>query len=129
MSSTMSNYRRSGGDHFEPDLDPQAQRHLRARLEQIDFTAYTANREVVAHHLRRTDAQTFQRMALATAQARAVWVAAAMAATEQGRQPNAAQIENLALLRKAYEELTEAYDALRRMVERGYIGYVTPEKP
>ena len=37
--------------------------------------------------------------------------------------PSADQIDKLAHLRSAYEELAEAYDALRRMVERGYVIY------
>ena len=130
MSSVMSGYRRSGGDHFEPDLDldPHAQRQLRAKLEQIDFTAHVSNREMIGHTLRRTDAKAFQRLGVATAQARALWVSAALSATESGRPPTAAQIDELTRLRRAYEELAEAYDALRRMVERGYLAYTTPEK-
>ena len=32
-------------------------------------------------------------------------------------------IEKMRQLRMTYEELTEAYDAMRRMVERGYLTY------
>ena len=36
---------------------------------------------------------------------------------------SAEQVEKLSVLRGAYEELTEAYEAMRRMVERGYLSY------
>ncbi|WP_293907622.1 hypothetical protein [Phenylobacterium sp.] len=130
MSMTRTNsVRRTGGDYFEPDdaVDPKAHRHLRGLLEQIDYTAYTANRQVLAGALGDADAQKFQRLATATAVARARWVATALAATDGGRPPSRAQIDEIARERMAYEELTEAYDALRRMVERGYLAYPAAE--
>ena len=36
---------------------------------------------------------------------------------------SAEQVGRLASLRSAYEEIAEAYGALRRMVERGYLTY------
>ena len=123
-----STYRRAAHEHFEPgdDLDPHAQRRLRGQLEQIDYTAYAANREVVNAMLGPTDAPKFQKLGVAAAQARARWVAAALAATETGQPPSHDQIEKIARLRFAFEELTEAYDAMRRMVERGYITFSAP---
>lgn len=125
MSSRILSFRRTAGDHFEPDdaMDPKTQRHLRGNLEQIDYTAYAANREVLGAALGPTGPEAFQRMALVAAQARAKWAAAAIAATEGGRMPAPEQIAELSRLRAAYEELTEVYDAMRRMVERGYLPY------
>jgi len=37
------------------------------------------------------------------------------------------QVMRLAELRTRYEELSSAYEALRRMVERGYIAYSSPQ--
>ena len=121
----MSSHRRIVGDHFEPDeaVDPKAQRQLRGQLEQIDYAAYDANRKVLAATLSGVDVQKFQRLGLATAQCRARWVAAALAATEGSQVPTPEQIDRLARLRMAYEELSEVYDAMRRMVERGYVAY------
>jgi hypothetical protein len=125
MSSRMTNSRRTVLDHFEPDehVDPKAQRQLRGQLEQIDYTAYAANKEVLAAVIGRADAGKFAYLGLATAQARAKWAAYALAATDGGKSPSAQHIEELARLRSAFEELSEAYDALRRMVERGYLAY------
>lgn len=112
-------------DHFLPDdsSDPHAQRRLRGHLEQVDYIAYASNREVIGQALGSTDAKKFQRMAVAAAEARARWVGAALSATESARTLSPAQVHHLAQLREAYHELAEVYDAMRRMVERGYVTY------
>jgi hypothetical protein len=121
--STSSVWRSS--DHFEPDenLDPQAQRRLRGHLEQIDYIAYAANREVVGAALQNTCAASFQRLAVAAAQARVRWVAASLAATESGQPLTREQIDKLADLKRSFHEISDAYEAMRRMVERGYVAY------
>ncbi len=122
MSFTMTSTVRKVREHFEPEanLDPQEQRALRAHLEQIDYAAFAANREVLAKTIGHADLARFQRMAVAAANARARWVAAAI---NLSAKPDASpqDVAQLATLRCAYEELTEAYDAMRRMVERGYL--------
>jgi hypothetical protein len=127
MSSTRTNLRRVVGDHFEPDdaMDPKAQRALRGQLEQIDYTAYDANRKVMGAALAGVDAKKFERVALVTAQARALWVAKGIASTESGRPLTPEQKAELEHLRSSYEELAEVYEAMRRMIERGYLEYKT----
>lgn len=128
MSSVMSSYRRSASDHFEPQdhADPAAQRRLRGQLEQIDYTAFISNREVVSQRVGPLDAARFQRLAVATAHARAAWVAEALALGEAGKPPTPQQVTRLSELREAFDELSAAYDALRRMVERSYLTYSSP---
>jgi predicted lipid-binding transport protein (Tim44 family) len=123
MSMVTQNVRKNR-DHFEPEanLDPHAQRAMRGHLEQIDFAAYAANREIVARTLGQTDLSTFERLALAAAQARATWVAAAVDVSTKAK-PSPDDVNELAHLRAAYEELTEAYEAMRRLVERGYVAF------
>jgi len=113
-------------DHFEPEaaLSPEDSRKLRGHLEQIDYAAFAANREVVSGAMGRVDLGKFQKLAVATAHARAKWVAASVAMTESGTALTHDQITQLSVLRKAFEELSAAYEAMRRMVERGYLGYV-----
>jgi hypothetical protein len=116
---------RRGQDHFEPEtmLDPQEQRRLRGYLEQVDFAAFAANCEVVGKALGPVDIARFERLAKAAATARAQWVAAALAITESNLAATPAQVQQLNLLRRTFEELTESYEALRRMVERGYVHF------
>ncbi len=122
MSTIQTQSYRRQRDHFEPqDTDPHEQRRLRGLLEQIDYAAFVSNREVIGQTLSRVDASTFQKLAVMTAQARARWAAEAVRQAESGAPATADQIARLTSARTAYEELAEAYEGLRRMVERGYL--------
>lgn len=125
MSVTRTSNTRRSHDHFEPEpmLDPQAQRRLRGQMERIDYTVFASNREVIGHALGHADAAMFQRLAVAGAQARAQWMALALSVAETPQAPEPAQVAKLAQLRQAFEELTEAYEGLRRLVERGYLPF------
>lgn len=125
MASIVTNSVRSRSEHFAPEaeMDPTEQRKLRGHLEQIDYAAYAANRAVVGQTLGRVELQKFERLAVAAAHARARWVAAAVQMTENSTSLTHDQSMQLGLLRHTYEELTEAYNAMRRMVERGYLLY------
>lgn len=126
MSTMTSSFRRQH-DHFEPqDADPQTQRRLRGQLEQIDYTAFASNSAVIAQVVGKSDSGKFQRLAVAAAMARARWVAEAVALTEGGGAISTEQTARLAALRTAYEELAAVYEAMRRMVERGYLTYSNP---
>lgn len=127
MSSTVTSSFRRSPDHFEPqDTDPQTQRRLRGHLEQIDYTAFACNTAVIAQVVGKSDSSKFQRLAVAAAMARSRWVAEAVAMTEAGASITPEQTARLSGLRAAYEELAEVYEAMRRMVERGYLTYSAP---
>lgn len=122
MSSILTNSVRRTRDHFEPqDLDPQEQRKLRGVLEQIDYTAYLSNKEVIGASLAVVDTAMFQRLAVSVATARVKWVAEALRLSESGSPATPDQTARLTAFRSAYEELSEAYEGLRRMVERNYL--------
>jgi hypothetical protein len=123
MSTIRSGYKPGDHEHFHPDdTDPAAQRRLRGLLEQIDYTTFACNKEVICKVIGRVGPTAFQTLALATAHARAQWVGSAMkAAHVQPVSPEA--VQELTRLRQAFEELRDAYDAARRMVERGYLPY------
>lgn len=121
MSTIQTSSYRRQRDHFEPqDADPQEQRRVRGLLEQIDYSAFVANREVIGPLLPKLDAAAFQRLAVLTATARAKWVAESLRQADSGAPSTPDQIARLTSARAAYEELAEAYEGLRRMVERGY---------
>lgn len=104
-------------------MDPAAQRKLRGQLEKIDYTAFACNREVVAATLGKATTEQFQRLALAAAHARAQWVREALLQTETTHRPGPDAIARVAAARHAFDELTLAYETLRRMVERGYLPF------
>ena len=127
MSTIQTSSYRRQRDHFEPhDADPQEQRRLRGLLEQIDYSAFIANREVIGAMLPGLDAAVFQRLAVQTATARGKWVAEALRQSESGAPSTPDQIARLTSARTAYYELAEAYEGLRRMVERGYLTIKAP---
>ena len=122
MSTIMTNSTRRSRDHFEPqDIDPQEQRRLRGQREQIDYAAFVSNREIIGPALSGVDMGTFQRLAVAVATARTRWVAEALRLSESGSPATPDQVARLTSARAAFEELAEAYEALRRMVERNYL--------
>ena len=67
------------------------------------------------------DAASLQKLAVVTAQARAKWVAEALRLAHSGSPVTPDQAARLTAARTAYDELVEAYEALRRLVERGYV--------
>mgnify|MGYP003663347989 CR=1 FL=1 len=122
MSTVQTSSYRRARDHFEPqDTDPHEQRRLRGLLEQIDYAAFVSNREVIGQMLGSVDAGTFQRLAIMTANARGKWAAEALRLSESGSPVTPDQTARLTAHRNAFEELAEAYEAMRRMVERGYL--------
>lgn len=122
MSTIQTGGYRRQRDHFEPqDTDPQEQRKLRGLLEQIDYAAFIANREVIGQMVPGLDPATFQRLAVLTATARGKWVSEGLRQSESGAPSTVDQVARLTAARAAYEELAEVYEGLRRMVERGYI--------
>ncbi|WP_396594399.1 hypothetical protein [Brevundimonas sp. R86498] len=133
MSSIVTAGYRSRRDHFEPsDTDPHEQRRLRGHLEQIDYAAFVSNREVIPQIMglgaSHTEAAAFQRLAVVAATARARWIAEALKISESGQAIGVAEARKLADLRTTYDELSEAYEGLRRMVERGYLPYRSPDR-
>jgi K+-transporting ATPase c subunit len=122
-----SSYRRSQDDHFVPEAEtnPALQKRLRGQLEHIDYTAFASNGAVVAQVVGSLDSGRFQRLAIAAAHARARWVAEALAISERSHDVTIEQTAHLQALRQTFEELTEAYDAARRMIERGYLSFTT----
>ena len=125
MSSIVSSFKRPAFDHFEPqdDLSHTEQKKLRGQLEQIDVMAFASNKALVGQVLSRTDADQFQHLAVAVARARTEWISQALAISATAAKPSRDQINQLHDFRIAFEELAEAYDGMRRMVERGYLPF------
>ncbi|WP_242077828.1 hypothetical protein [Brevundimonas diminuta] len=122
MPTKMTSSIRRHSDHFEPqDTDPHEQRRLRGQLEQIDYAAYIANKEVIGHALTGVDAASLQKLAVMTATVRAKWVAESLRLAHSGSAVTPDQVARLTAARTAFDELAEAYEALRRIIERGYV--------
>lgn len=113
---------RSGGDHFQPEaqLDAQEQRRLRGHLEQIDYAAYDADMKVIPMAIGEVGLSKVRALATSVARARAEWVQIALALGEVGRSPTSEELQHLTHRRVAFEEMRDAYEGVRRMIERGY---------
>lgn len=105
---------------------PRSSASFAVNWSRIDLAAYAANKRLLSATLGAVDAERFQRLASAAALALTRWVVAAFAMTEGNDAPSREQVAGLAHLRTAYDELAGAHDAMRRMVERGYITYRAP---
>ena len=125
MSKSVTSSFGRTSDHFEPDLvqDPGEQRKLRGHLEQIDYTVSPANQAVIQKDIHHVTLEDFRNLALTAAKARTAWVSTAIELAKLHKALDAAQLERLSHLRGVYDELSEAYEAMRRMVERGYLSY------
>lgn len=84
----------------------------------MDKAVVAANREVLGKLTLTRDG--FLRLALNTASLRAAYL---QKGVEIGslKSPTREQLEELALLRHAYEESTQVFEALERIIERGYV--------
>jgi len=124
MATVTNSYRRSS-EHFEPDLvdDPAEQRKLRGHLEQIDYTVSLANKAVIGKFIHHVTTDDFQNLALTAAKARSDWVDAAVTMAKEHKALSVEQVRKLNHLRSAYDEISEVYEATRRMVERGYLDF------
>lgn len=84
----------------------------------MDKAVVAANREVLGKLKLSRD--QFLRLALNTASLRAAYL-------QQGvgigslRSPSREQLEELALMRHAYDEARQVFEALERIIERGYV--------
>ena len=76
---------------------------------------------MIGHALNGVDAASLQKLAVMTATARAKWVAESLRLAHSGSAVTPDQVARLTAARTAYDELAEAYEALRRIIERGYI--------
>lgn len=125
MATVSSVSRQRGQDHFHPEaeLSPESARRMRGYLERIDYAAYAANRDMFLKTIGQVDSAAFQQIAAAAAHARADWLASAVAVTRDGAHPSGDDVARLSAKRRAYDELSEAYEGMRRAVERGYLRY------
>jgi hypothetical protein len=113
--------RRGATSSLNGQPGPQGSADVEHHDLEIDYTAFISNREVIAASLSIIDAATFQRLAVTVATARTKWVSEALRLSESGSPVTPDQTARLTAHRNAYDELSEAYEGLRRMVERGYI--------
>jgi hypothetical protein len=96
-------------------------RRQRTFLEQIERSIRAVNRETIHETIPELDRDSFVRMALRVARLRAGYLQVALAAEGESDGETAAWARRLREHREAFEEARDAFDALQRAIERGYV--------
>ena len=100
-------------------LDRESARKLQKFLEEIEMGIFSANREVIRKAVPELTRESFMAFAVRVAEARARYLKAAL---ELSAKPNPAaeDIAHLKAAREASDELVQAFEATKRVIERGY---------
>jgi hypothetical protein len=101
-------------------LDKASRRKLAGFLEEIEMAIFTANRELIHRAIPGLDRESFMRFAIVVAEARAAYVKLGVEMSRKGHAPPAADLARLREARAVYEELMHAFDAMHRLIKRGY---------
>ena len=105
---------------MDANLDDTALlRRQRAFIDDIERNIRAANREILHARIPELDQESFVRLAHHVARLRASYLESALAA--EGSSDAASWVNALRDQRQAYEEAREAFDALQRAIERGYV--------
>jgi len=116
--------------HLAPEeSDPTFAQKRRRFLDGLERAIAEANREIIGTALTADpgsilDADAFLRLAVRVAELRARYIAEGLAAAVGHPDPPA--IERLAQSRRAFEEMRSVFEAIERVVERGYVDLPAP---
>jgi hypothetical protein len=101
-------------------LEPEMRKTIKARLDAFAFASFAADREVFRQALPVLKYRDLEVLVIAGAEARARWLSRALALSQTKAPLTAPQVAELAHLRDSFEELSSAFEAIKRLVERGY---------
>ena len=100
-------------------LDRESARKLQKFLEETEMSIFSANREVIRKAVPELTRESFMALAVRVAEARARYIKAALELSAKVN-PTAEEIADLKAAREANDELVQAFEATRRVIERGY---------
>ena len=100
-------------------LDRDSARKLHKFLEEIEMGIFSANREVIRKAVPELTRESFMAFAVRVAEARARYIKAAMELSAKPN-PSPEDIAHLKAAREANDELVQAFEATKRVIERGY---------
>lgn len=110
-------------EHLMSDdlLDRDARRALTKFTEGLEVAIFEANKEIISRKLGDLHRENFLRLAVKVAEARTEYVRLAMELARGEGLPRPVDVERLGALRTTYDELVAAFEAMERIVERGYL--------
>lgn len=100
-------------------LDRDTHRKLQKFLEEIEMAIFSANREVMKKAVPELTRDAFMAFAVRVAEARARYLKIALELSANAS-PSAEDIARLKAAREANDELLHAFEATKRVIERGY---------
>ena len=100
-------------------LDREVTRKLQKFLEEIEMAIFSANREVIHRAVPELNRESFMAFAVRVAEARARYVKIALELSGKVN-PSAEDIARLKSARETNDELLHAFEATKRLIERGY---------
>lgn len=108
-------------DHFvtKDMLDRESQRKLQKFLEDVEMSIFTANREVMKKAVPELTRESFVAFSVRVAEARARYIKIALELSAKAN-PTPDDIAHLRKAREANDELLQAFEATKRVIERGY---------
>jgi hypothetical protein len=102
-------------------LDREARQALSKFSQGLEVAVFEANRETISRKLGALPRESFLRLAVKVADTRADYLQVALEVAKGDGLPRPADIERLRKLRETYEEMVDAFEAMERVIERGYI--------
>ena len=107
----------------EYDDDSALLRKQRHFLQQIEMELRRVNREIIHRQIPELDRESFMQLALKVAELRTAYlqVALQLGRTESGSEGAADLLVALGERRVAFEEARDAFAALERTIEQGYV--------
>ncbi len=104
-----------------PEAAESTSRHrIMHFLENMEAAILEANCEVIGREIPHLNQESFLRMAVRVAELRADYIRAGLKVAES-RHPDAGAIDELARVRRSYEEMLAVFEAAERVIERGYV--------
>lgn len=100
-------------------LDRESQRKLQKFLEEVEMAIFSANREVLKKSVPELTREAFMAFAVRVAESRARYLKIALELSAKSN-PTAEDIAGLKAAREANDELMQAFEATKRVIERGY---------
>jgi CHASE2 domain-containing sensor protein len=102
-------------------LDKASRRELNQQLLEIEKAIFDANQKTIRERVPALNRESFIRFAEMVADTRANYVRMALEISKLTHQPESAIVAELKRQREAYDELLAAFEAMQRLIERGYV--------
>ncbi|WP_298725379.1 hypothetical protein [uncultured Ferrovibrio sp.] len=100
-------------------LDRESARKLQKFLEEVEMSIFNANREVIRKAVPELTRESFMAFSVRVAEARARYIKTALELAAIPH-PSPEEIARLRAAREANDELVQAFEATKRIIERGY---------